>query len=206
MNLEIEVKLRIEQAGQPEAIRQRLASCAAVRLGCQIEHDVFFDLPDGQLAGADKALRMRILLDKKNKPLGCVLTFKGPRQNSKYKAREEIELQLDRQYHHTAQMLQRLGYQKVLEYQKRRESWHLDKCKVQLDQLPKLGYFVEIEGPNEKAISNMMDKLHLTSVEQESKTYLEMVLEYIESRKVRYLGFGRQVDCQWDLLSKSFGC
>lgn len=196
MKLEIEVKLKIDKKSQIQSLRRRLKSCDAVPLSFQIEHDVFFDLPGGKLASADKALRMRIFLDKQGRPMGCVLTFKGPRKRGVYKTREEIELSLHRQYHATAQMLKRLGYHKVLEYQKRRESWQLDKCKVELDELPELGWFVEIEGPSEKAISQVLEKLQLASVKQAGETYVEMVLKYLESsgQSEKYLGFIKQLE------------
>ena len=40
-----------------------------------------------------------------------------------------------------------LGYSRVLSFEKRRESWKLGGCNVELDELPHLGTFVEIEGP-----------------------------------------------------------
>jgi len=181
MPLEIEVKLKIDHAEQIDAVRDRLKHHDAIPLACRVEHDTFFDLPDKSIAGRDSALRLRVLLDENGKLIRCILTFKGAQLPAKYKTRQEIELQLHRQYHPVEDMLRALGFTKVIQYQKRRETWKLDKCCIALDQLPQLGHFIEIEGSSEQAISKMIKKLDLTSAPQQRLTYLELVLQRIET-------------------------
>ena len=194
MNLEIEAKLKIENPQQLDVIRQRLKTSGAIPLTCRIEHDTFFDLPDKSLAASDKALRLRLMLDENGKLVNCTLTFKGPRQAARYKTREEIELQLHRKYQHVEHMLRALGFGKVIQYQKRRESWRLDKCKVELDQLPQIGSFVEIEGPTDEAIGAAIEELQLTSAPRPAETYLEMVLEYLQGSGAEQLLFADETD------------
>jgi len=192
MALEIEAKLRIRDTREIDNVRERLRSCKAIPLTCGIEHDTFFDLPDHSIARQGKAVRLRVMMDEHGKLMQSVLTYKGPQQAAQYKTREEIELQLHRQVQPAEQILERLGLRKVIQYQKRREAWRLDTCCITLDQLPRLGCFIEIEGPDEETITRMIDTLHLSSAPRESRTYLEMILESIAAGGAEEMVFSKQ--------------
>ena len=59
------------------------------------------------------------------------------------------------------QMIRALGMKEHMTIQKRRASYRLGRCLVELDELPLIGCFVEIEGPTEKAILAVAGKLNL---------------------------------------------
>ena len=48
------------------------------------------------------------------------------------------------------QIFESLGYTKRITLEKTRAIWQLDGCFVCLDELPLLGYFIEVEGPDEE--------------------------------------------------------
>lgn len=75
-------------------------------------------------------------------------------------------------------VLQRLGYVMLLRYQKRRESWRLGECRVDLDEPARLGTFVEIEGPGEPAIRGVQNLLQLTSAKVVVRSYVALVEAY----------------------------
>jgi adenylate cyclase class IV len=64
-----------------------------------------------------------------------------------------------------------IGYKKSLAFQKKRRVWRLGGCEVALDELPLIGYFVEIEGPGEKKIAAVQKKLGLADLPHIQDSY-----------------------------------
>ena len=48
-------------------------------------------------------------------------------------------------------------------------------CRIELDELPRLGPFIEIEGPDEKMIRSTMAALDLAGAETINESYVSMV-------------------------------
>jgi len=72
------------------------------------------------------------------------------------------------------ELLQALGFSLRVVYEKRRESWLLDGCRVELDELPMFGTFVEVEGPEESAIQTAVQDLGLAEKDIVSESYVSM--------------------------------
>jgi adenylate cyclase class IV len=70
-----------------------------------------------------------------------------------------------------------LGYEKVLVIEKKRRLWQLGGCSVALDQLPLLGTFVEIEGPDDKIIADVQNDLGLADLPHIAKSYAQLTKE-----------------------------
>jgi adenylate cyclase class 2 len=137
-------------------------------MGRALEKNWLYDYPDRKLARADKLLRLR-------EDSRVYITFKGPRQKSEYKEREEIEF--DFPDAETARSLcENIGFYKWLYYEKMRETWRLGNCEVVIDELPDLGTFAEIEGPAKMDIEAAVKKLKLPRA-YISTTYVEMLQE-----------------------------
>lgn len=171
MAQEIEAKYRLED---PAALRERLATCGAKRSAHVLETNRIFDTADGRLRSSDCGLRLRTcrsLGDKQQ--LSATLTYKGPRAAGEMKIREEVETVVSNP---SASMtiLQHLGFSEVVLYEKRRETWQLDACEVCLDELPQLGWFVEIEGPGVEAVKAVAGRLALETTLPLCETYIEM--------------------------------
>ena len=174
MALEIEAKLRVA-SHQP--VRERLRSLGAQRVGEFLESNDILDASDGSLRNRGCGLRTR-----KNQPLGSaeavtVVTFKGPVIPGPLKTREEHEATFsDAQA--VLRVFRALGFVPILSYQKRRESWTLNDCKVELDEPPYIGLFVEIEGPSEWAVLDTQSLLGLSDHKHVQGSYVRMLSEY----------------------------
>ena len=175
MSLEIEAKMKV--ADLP-AIRSRLAECGAAPAGKVGEVNTFFDTPDRSLLAEDRGLRLR----KKTAADGretFIITHKGPRTHGRLKNREELEVEVDNGPD-AAAMLVALGFDRVMSFEKRRESFKLDGCSVELDELPHLGTYVEIEGPSEDAVLKVRDRLGLEDAPIVKASYIALLSSYLQ--------------------------
>jgi adenylate cyclase class IV len=80
------------------------------------------------------------------------------------------------------QILQRIGFVRVLRFEKRRETWTLEGCEVALDELPRLGRFVEIEGPSDAAVMQVRQKLALEEAPLLTSSYVAMLSHRLNDR------------------------
>ena len=157
MPAEIEAKMKVEDF---DDLRRRLRELGAEPRGSVLEMNEFFDTSERSLVEADKGLRLRSSRDAKTGEQKFVLTFKGPQQAGELKNREEAEVRVD-DPEHARRFLAALGYQPTLSFEKRRESWRLGNCKLELDELPVLGRFIEIEGPDARTVEQVRQSLGL---------------------------------------------
>jgi adenylate cyclase, class 2 len=157
MAVEIEAKIKVDNL---EPVRARLRKLGARHKSHRLELNTFFDTNDGSLVAADKGLRIRRNRDLRTRKETLIITFKGPRHGGSLKSRDEFELEVD-SYDDTIALFEALGYRPTLSFEKRRESWTLGKCLIELDELPRLGTFVEVEGPNAKLINALLARLEL---------------------------------------------
>jgi len=113
------------------------------------------------------------------------MCFKGPRQSSGKKTREEIEFKIS-DAKKAALFLERIGFEKKFRYEKKRETWIFKCAEIVLDELP-FGKFIEIEG-KEKDIDNIAALLGFNEKEYITKTYFELA----EERRIKKdILFGR---------------
>jgi len=178
MAKEIEAKFRL---ADPGGLRARLAALGAVRSGRVLETNRIFDTPEGRLRQAGCGLRVRTCRPwpeggaaVPTETTGGMLTFKGPRAAGALKSREELETELCDPAA-AVSILQRLNLREVIVYEKRRETWRLGELEVALDELPRLGSFVEIEGPTEDAVQGARRELGLADEPLVSETYVHLV-------------------------------
>lgn len=180
MSIEIEAKMRLPS---PENFLKKLEQAKAKLQGKQEELNLFFDTPDHRLRSADEGLRIRITTDIRSGKKVTKLTHKGPRAHGRLKNREEVELEIaDSQA--MIDILEALGYQEALSFEKVREIWKLDHCEIVIDQLPYLGMFVEIEGTSEKAVMAMRDKLGLASEPLIRSSYASILQAHLTENRI----------------------
>ena len=178
MAVEIEIKLKVDHLAP---VRDRLRQIGAKLIGEVMETNTFFDTPDRALLASDCGLRLRRSRNCATKAEKLIATYKGPRGEGQVKKREEIEVAVDQQQP-TEQLFERLGYVRQLSFEKRRETWRIDKCVVELDSLPELGSFVEIEGATEADVMKIREKLGLASVPAVTPTYADLVAHHLSDR------------------------
>jgi len=174
MPLEIEVKFRVDSH---DGVRAKLARLGAARVGAVLEANHIFDKADRSLSAADCGLRVRTMTAFDGGPRTATLTFKGPRQPGPFKAREEIETAIG-DADAAGAILTSLGFVEAVSYEKRRETWRLGDCEIELDELPHLGRYVEIEGPDETAVRAARESLGLRDAASIRETYIALVVQH----------------------------
>jgi adenylate cyclase class 2 len=173
---EIEIKLQVDDLAP---IRERLEKMGAQRVGEVIETNIFFDTPDRAMLAADRGVRIRRSRDTEGVAKDRIkITYKGPRGEGAVKRREEIEIAVDR-LDNAISLLEQLGYSPNLTFEKRREEWKLDKCIIDLDSLPHIGKFVEIECPTQTEVVKLQEKLGLAKLDGVMKTYADLVSDHL---------------------------
>ena len=187
MAVELEAKMRVEFFEPVTVLLQHLG---ARKLGDHFEVNTFFDTDDRSLLASDKGLRMRHDLDFESQRERHIITYKGARGAGPLKSREEIEFEASDGAAAT-QLLERLGYLRTLSFEKRRQSWELDGCKVELDEVPHLGKFVEIEGSDEQTVLRVRERLGLSERPLIKTSYISMLTAHLKelgqpARDVRF--------------------
>ena len=174
MCTEIEVKLKVDSLSEVE---HKLGDLGARFLGEQLQTDYLFDDANATLIKSDKCLRLRKQTVGKRESF--FLTYKGAKEKSILKKRQEIESEI---YNADSihKLLLALGYEQVLIVEKKRRLWLFCNCEVALDRLPLLGDFVEIEGPDEENILNVQNSLGLTDLPHVSKSYASLLKEQLQ--------------------------
>jgi len=171
MYVEIELKLKV---GSLPEVEQKLAELGAEFLAEQLQTDYLFDDANAALTTTDRCLRLR-----RQSVAGSerfFLTYKGAKEKSNFKKRQEIETEII-EAESTKKLLSALGYEKVLVVEKKRRLWKLGGCSVALDQLPLLGTFVEIEGPDDETITDVQQRLGFADLPHIAKSYAQLTKE-----------------------------
>lgn len=128
------------------------------------EVNLRFDTPQGTLTAAHRALRLR--QDSRAR-----MTYKSPAQVGQAVAvREEIEFEVS-DFSAARALLEALGYQVSVMYEKYRTTYTFMDTDVTLDEMP-FGSFVEIEGPGAAAIQTAAEKLNLNWSARTDESYL----------------------------------
>jgi adenylate cyclase, class 2 len=175
---EIEAKIKVRDF---TAVRKALRAAGAKFLGTAVETDQFFDTPGADLRNRDCGLRLRIVRalrrGAQTPPQGALLTYKGPRKRAgRLKIRPEVQTYVQDGGVLT-KILEALGFVPTIVVRKRRSSFMLRKpgrCRVELDELPRLGRFVEVEGPSQKAVKQACRAIRLEG-EPITRSYSSMV-------------------------------
>ena len=175
MGLEIEAKMKV---ADHDALRRRLRELGATLAGAHLETNTFFDTLQDLLRASGKGLRLRINRNLADGAEQAVITFKGPLEPGPFKTRREIELVADDAVA-ARELFEALGFAAVCSFEKKRESWQLGSCKVELDELPYLGKFVEIEGPSEAAVVEGRKILDLSQPTIQT-AYITLLLEHLQ--------------------------
>jgi adenylate cyclase class 2 len=167
MPIEIEKKYRLTQK-QREKVLSRLPEIGATRERLDFEINTLYT---GDSIDSDHSvLRLRRIGDS------GVLTFKERLpSDSAIKHQLEDETTVGDPDAMDA-ILESLGFNPTLVYEKRRERWLIGATEVVIDELP-FGLFMEIEG-EELAISEIEEKLAIKRLMAETATYPSLAREH----------------------------
>jgi adenylate cyclase, class 2 len=184
MPIEIEAKVRVESF---QELRRRLVELGAERLGVSLERNDLYDLPGRDLAERGCRLRLRTV---RRGGSGPVLTFKGPKLGGRFKSRRELEIGVSDKA--TAQrLLEAMGYRPYFSFEKRRESWRVSGWNIELDLVPLLGRFVEVETAGVRELDQALAALRLNGLKPITRGYASLLRRRlrergIASRRVRF--------------------
>jgi adenylate cyclase class 2 len=206
---ETEIKLQVTDEKALQRALQRLKAKPLASGSPRVhELNVIFDTPDGALAKRGQLLRIRTETaepkGKKGPARGkptvwkqrVLVTFKRPtaedevspvgRAASKYKVREELELEISDGGTLT-KIFEALSLDGWFRYEKYRTTYKLGKGQVwaqglliELDETP-VGTFVELEGPGE-AIDRAAQELGFAKRDYITKSYLALYVEECRRR------------------------
>ena len=151
MDQEIEVKFLLKDyASLMQKIADLQLSCSQERIH---EFNLRYDLADGSLVARKQVLRLR-------KDTQARLTFKGPGvMEEDVLLRKEVEVVVS-DFDTTNRLLEALGYQVVMMYEKYRANYLLDSLVMSVDETP-LGLFVELEGESPAQVRKATNVLEL---------------------------------------------
>ncbi len=177
MNVEIEAKLKVDSL---EEVERKLIEAGAECGQEQMQTDNYFDDADATFRKSDRCLRLRRLLVGKSERF--FLTYKGAKEKNEFKKRQEVEIEVE-DGNSAEKLLLLLGYNKALVFEKKRRVWRSGECEVALDELPLLGCFLEIEGPDGEKIADVQRNLGLSDLPPILESYASLMEE-----KLRQLG------------------
>lgn len=172
--MEIEAKIRVDR---PSEIIGLLGEPSRTYL----EVNYLLDDDHGGINAAGNTLRVRISWTKDGEV--SKLTYKGKLVPGIYKSRPEIETDISNG-NATLEILKSLGYIVAISYQKKRVSWQLERCVVELDELPLIGFFVEIEGQSDEDISAVVERLGLSGSPIIKDSYTDLLRAHLKSNNI----------------------
>jgi adenylate cyclase, class 2 len=171
-NQEIEVKFYLTDMAR---FRSRVSKAGAGLITARVhEVNLRFDTPDRHLTRDHRVLRLR-------KDDAFRMTYKGPAQAGQAVAvRQEIEFEVS-SFEAAQNLLEALGYQVSVMYEKYRTTFSLLNAEVVLDELP-YGNFVEIEAPDVQTVQKLAGMLDLAWEARISDSYLTL-FEHLKSKQ-----------------------
>lgn len=170
MGTELEIKMRVDTLAPT---REALQKAGATRIAHVKETNSFFDRSDRELLNNGSGLRIRSEVPVEGGDQRTRITFKGPRIAADAPRREVEFMASD--CDSATELLEAVGFTRMLSFEKTRESWTLGGCEIELDDVPELGLFVEIEGHELAAIQKIREQLHLASLPLIKQGYAEMI-------------------------------
>jgi predicted adenylyl cyclase CyaB len=175
MKKEIELKFKIENPG---LIRKKLRNLKAKFIGKAFEKTIKFDTKNDGLKKQGKFLRVRTGFENE-------ITFKKKinKFDKDFKEREEIEVEIS-DPEKMEKILENLGFTKKWLMEKYREKWILGNVEVVIDKLPKMGYFIEIEG-SKRAIQKTAKILGLDLKKRITETYWGLWKNYCQGKGIK---------------------
>ncbi len=169
---EVEAKVVLPDCAVLEELASRLRELGAVYEGERVEVDAYYQHPCRDFAETDEALRIR------RTSVACELTYKGPKEGGRVKARREESVSVS-DCEAMRRILEALGFREVAVVEKRRRYYRLPRVTVTLDEVRGLGCFAEVEAREggEEAVLEALKLLGLDRYPTTTKSYLELLLE-----------------------------
>ena len=173
---ELEVKFLLRDL---PALEQKLKTLGASLVTPRtFESNIRFDRPDGSLSKSGQVLRLR-------HDIHNVMTYKGSaRDQQGVTSRQEIEFKVSN-FAAARHLIEALGYQIIVAYEKYRTTYALEGVEVMLDEMP-YGNFCEIEGSDPALIQVLAGKLGLNWAARSPSSYMELFQQVRRNRRLSF--------------------
>jgi adenylate cyclase class 2 len=151
--------------------------------------DTYFTSFHKDFKKSDEALRLRESRDSSGKTEEY-MTYKGPREDKSTVSRKELEIPVENASLALA-FLCALSFTPAFKVHKKREYFGLGDITLSLDEIERLGFFLEMEVMTEKKediakisrrLFSLAEKLGLSKSRSIQKSYLELILEKEDKR------------------------
>lgn len=147
-----------------------------------LQLDEYFDTPDKQLRSQDFVLRIRSINGNQ------LVAMKSPRVNLPSGLSNRIELEFTAAEGSNVKIqLENQGVIPSQASEKERWTFHSGETEILLDRLPFLGTFIEVEGPNESAIEDVLKTLKISHLPRIQKNYGELMREKLKELELTHL-------------------
>jgi len=151
--MEIEAKIKIT-AAEAKALLVKVLELSVVSNNNVVETNSYYDLRGSILSKKGKTFRVRRTVyfssDWKTEiAVSATVTIKGLiKKKHKFKARPENNYFFlsDKAYDGITGFIEEVGFRHLITYTKRRHIIRTKSLEICFDKLPKLGWFIEIEG------------------------------------------------------------
>lgn len=169
---ELEIKIRINSEEHFQEIYERCTQLFGSPVSHILQLDEYYDTSDRQLKKQDLVIRIRSSDKQKT------IALKSPRIELSSGMTSRIELEfLSAEGEKVHQQLVSQGLTPNEASEKERWTFLYKECEIVLDKLPFIGAFIEIEGPSEAAIQEVVHLLKLSVCHVERKNYGELMKE-----------------------------
>ncbi len=185
MAIELEAKIKLVNEAEEAEIIQKISTSLKYDIVAGPlflrEQNIFFDTSTKRLQKREESLRVRLLYKSGEKKPMVVFTHKGPVLKGRYKQREESEFETDTT---TAagiiKMMRQLGYERTFIFEKLRRKWKLKDGYIELDRVPLIGSFVEVEGTNDAYVGSVVAALSLSKRKNTKSSYVKLLKKQVD--------------------------
>jgi adenylate cyclase, class 2 len=168
---ELEIKIQIDTQEHFQKVYETCKKLFGDPTSHVLQLDEYYDTPDGQLKKQDLVIRIRSNGTKKT------IALKSPRIDLPSGMTSRIELEfLSAEGEKVHDQLINQGLKPLEAAEKERWTFVTENCEIVLDKLPFIGSFIEIEGPSEAAITEIVHLLDLSSCLVIRKNYGELMM------------------------------
>lgn len=167
---ELEIKIAVPTEEQLKCVFKNCCNLFGKPASHFKQLDEYFDTHDNQLEIQDLVIRIRSENGKR------MIALKSPRVKLPNGMSNRIELEFESAAgEHIHHQLEQQGLRSNESYEKERWTFFHHSCEIVLDKLPFIGNFIEIEGPSEDAINEVIKLLDLSSFPTMHKHYGELM-------------------------------
>jgi len=139
--IEVEVKAHVNDFSN---VLEKLSEIGAEKVMIEYQKDTYFNNPGYRdFEKSDEALRIRNTT-LNNDESHIILTYKGPKLDDVSKTRKEIEVSVE-DSKNAGLILENLGFKPAADVEKERTTYSINEFIISLDNVHKVGKFVEIE-------------------------------------------------------------